>query len=451
MKKLCCLNSLISSTVKTFVGFGFLALVGLSANAIAATYYVNGSSPTANDANPGTSAQPWRTIGKAASAMVAGDTTLVAAGTYSGGIASTRAGSSGARIVFQASGVVNTGDWTIAHDYVTVSGFTLNGSDIVIKNANQCEVLNNKINRGAIAWSTLAASNGCLVKGNHLYGALSPGGDWPQINIFGNGHVIEGNEIGPSSDIDAFRIFGTNHIVRGNYVHDLTYSPGSAAHMDIFQTFGDNGWISNNIVIENNRFINSQGQLFNTSQDNVSGINNYVVRNNVFANISQNANVGLPNFYFYNNTLYNTGIIYQVTGGPGKPFNGSNLVVKNNIFVGVAGCGNRDFDNVYNNPSRLSTSRSNNYYANCAGQAMTNFVSEPGGINGGAVNFTNPSALDFSINSPSVAIGAGVALLGFNNDILGVARSAGGAWDIGAFQFGGMSAGLQPPSNLLVR
>jgi hypothetical protein len=419
----------------------------VSANAIAATYYVDTNNAKANDSNLGTAALPWKSISKAASTMVGGDTAVISAGAY-GSVTTVRSGSAGNRIVFMAYGVVNTGSWTISNDYITVKGFRLARAEVTIKNANNCEVLNNEIIAGSISWSTLANSDSCLVMGNNLHGATSPSGDWPQINIFGTNHVIEGNEIGPSSDIDAFRIFGSNHVIRNNYVHDITYSPGSLAHMDMFQTFGDNGWVSNNIVIENNRFINSQGQLFNTSQDNISGIHDYIVRNNVFANISQNANVGLPNFYFYNNTVYNTGIIYQVTGGPGKPFNGSNLVVKNNILVGLAGCSNKDFDNVFNNPSGLPMTRSNNFYANCAGQAMTNYTSESGGINGGAVNFVNPGAYDLSINSPSTAIKGGAILPGFSYDILGKTRPTGAAWDLGAYQFLGTALTLQAPTNL---
>lgn len=431
--------------------FAMAGIVGT--NALATTYYVDGSNTKASDTNAGTSALPWKTIAKAASTMVGGDTAIVVAGTYSAA-STAKSGSAGNRIVFRASGVVNvTGGWTIAHDYVTVQGFRLDNAQITIKNANYCEVLDNNITMGSISWSTLAASSNCLVKGNHLYNAKSPEGDWPQINIFGTSHVIEGNEIGPSSDIDAFRIFGSKHILRNNYVHDLTYSTGSKAHMDMFQTFGDNGWVSYDIVIEKNRFINSQGQLFNTSQDAVADIRDYTVRNNVFANISQNANVGLPNFYFYNNTVYNTGIIYQVTGGPGKPFNGTNLVVRNNILVGLAGCANKDFDNVFNNPSGLKLTRTNNFYANCAGQAMTYYTSEPGGINGGAINFVNPGAQDFSINSPSAAIKVGAVLPGFLNDILHTenVRPASSAWDLGAYQFMGMAMTLQAPTNLVVR
>ncbi len=428
----------------------FALAAAFTGGAQAAFYYVDGSSAAASDANPGTAAQPWKTITKAAATMVGGDTAVIAAGSY-GAVSTVRAGSVGQRIVFMAAGVVNTGDWTIAHDDVTVQGFRLSHASITIRNANRCEVLDNEIVAGAIAWSTLAASDGCLVRGNHLHGAASPEGDWPQINIFGTRHVIEANEIGPSSDIDAFRIFGSDHVLRGNYVHDLTYSPNSSAHMDMFQTFGDNGWVSHDILIERNRFINSQGQLFNTSQDGVAGIHDYTVRNNVFANISQNANVGLPNFYFYNNTLYNTGLIYQVTGGPGRPFNGSNLVVKNNLMIGVNSCENRDFDNVFNNPSGLPMTRAYNFYADCTGRALVNYTSEAGGGNGGAVNLVNATAQDFSIASPSVAIQTGTPL-DFGDDLRGAARPANRPWDKGAYQFTGTApAALQAPTNLVVR
>ena len=51
----------------------------VNSNAVAATYYV---SPSGSDSNPGSSAQPWRTVQKAANAAAAGDTVMVRAGTY---------------------------------------------------------------------------------------------------------------------------------------------------------------------------------------------------------------------------------------------------------------------------------------------------------------------------------------------------------------------------------
>lgn len=59
-----------------------------------ATYYV---ATSGLDTNPGTFAQPWKTIGKAASVMVAGDTTYIRGGTYNvtSSITPTSSGSAG--------------------------------------------------------------------------------------------------------------------------------------------------------------------------------------------------------------------------------------------------------------------------------------------------------------------------------------------------------------------
>ena len=43
------------------------------------TFYV---SPGGNDANPGSPSAPWRTIGKSASTLVAGETAIVMDGIY---------------------------------------------------------------------------------------------------------------------------------------------------------------------------------------------------------------------------------------------------------------------------------------------------------------------------------------------------------------------------------
>ena len=50
-----------------------------SAIAHAATYYV---ATTGSDSNPGTEAQPWRTVQHAADTMVAGDTVYIRGGIY---------------------------------------------------------------------------------------------------------------------------------------------------------------------------------------------------------------------------------------------------------------------------------------------------------------------------------------------------------------------------------
>src|SRR5262245_38547404 len=66
--------------------------------AAAATYHV---SPAGNDANSGQSGSPWKTLGKAASVASAGDTVLLAGGTYREAVAFSRSGTAAAPISFQ--------------------------------------------------------------------------------------------------------------------------------------------------------------------------------------------------------------------------------------------------------------------------------------------------------------------------------------------------------------
>ncbi len=75
-----------------------LAIAGLHA-ARATTFYV---AAAGNDTNPGTLARPWRTVGKAAAAMVAGDSVLIRAGIYYESVNPARSGTSSDPITYAA-------------------------------------------------------------------------------------------------------------------------------------------------------------------------------------------------------------------------------------------------------------------------------------------------------------------------------------------------------------
>ncbi len=87
-----------------------LTLSGLSAllpsTAWPATYYVDGSDAAASDGNPGTPVQPFKTIGKAASLVNAGDTVFVKAGVYRETVVLSRSGTSTTALT--RSGLVTT-------------------------------------------------------------------------------------------------------------------------------------------------------------------------------------------------------------------------------------------------------------------------------------------------------------------------------------------------------
>lgn len=78
-----------------------LALCGVGN---AAVYHVAAKAPGASDDNPGTEADPWKTIGKAAATVRAGDTVLLHEGRYAESVSIRAQGTAQAPITFSAFG-----------------------------------------------------------------------------------------------------------------------------------------------------------------------------------------------------------------------------------------------------------------------------------------------------------------------------------------------------------
>jgi hypothetical protein len=226
--------------------------------------------------------------------------------------------------------------------------------------------------------------------------------------------------------------------------------------MDIFQVFGDNGTeISYNIIFENNLIMNSTGQMFMTSValDGTGGnrLHDWDVRNNVWVNIAMQGNVGIPNFRFYNNTLYNADYVNgfalylypEVWGDP----NGAQIM--NNIFIDAGGVNNTSITGAYYIVKGTNITKDYNYVARgpSKGYATLTGFTEAHGINGGDPKFVNLPTNDFHLQQNSPAINKGTTLTGFNYDANGISRPQGAAWDIGAFEYTGGST-LAPPTNL---
>lgn len=112
----------------------FLALffsVLLAGNLEAATYYIDGSN--GNDSNPGTLTLPWKTINKANSTLVAGDTVYIRSGIYSSQqIIPSNSGTSGNYITYQnynGEGVTLSGHpvalYLYGNDYIKIDGLRM--------------------------------------------------------------------------------------------------------------------------------------------------------------------------------------------------------------------------------------------------------------------------------------------------------------------------------------
>ena len=435
-------------------------LMGISANALAATtYYVDRNNSQASDSNPGSQAQPWKTIGKAASAMVAGDTAIVVTGTYNEKVNTARSGNSGNRITFRGMpGARILTFLNVGHSYITIEGFEMTGANegyMMTWNGSFGELLNNKIHDTGASWGVIRGDgDNFTLRGNHYYSSSGPGDDLAIFIIGGDNSLAENNEIGPGKDVDAFRVWGTNNIIRGNYIHDLSLSSGSGSHQDVIQTFGLGGATSRNIVFEKNLINNTNGnglQMFMTESNGSANMRDWDIRNNVYIGVSGQANLGIPNIRFYNNTVYNSGagnnLIMYLYDASGKS-NFSGAQIKNNIFITPSGISS--YGKVLSVGSSGSNIQiSNNFISRIGTWGSVSGFNDPNGINGGNPQFANTSPNDFHLQSTSPAINRGTTLTGFNYDHDGVTRPQGSAWDIGAFEYGGSSTTtLLAPTNL---
>ena len=127
-----------------------------------AVYYV---SPIGSDANPGTQAQPWKTIQFAVDSVLPGDVILVEDGVYEGPVIMTRSGEPDAYITLKSinawgakievfDGYGDQDGIKAAANYLTIDGFELydpspqeghHGNGITVYNNHHVNILNNKI------------------------------------------------------------------------------------------------------------------------------------------------------------------------------------------------------------------------------------------------------------------------------------------------------------------
>ncbi len=416
------------------------------------TYYV---SPTGNDSNPGTEASPWKTIQKAASTIMPGDTAIVNAGNYAEHVSSARNGTASARITFRASGTVVIRTFNIGHSYITVDGFEITAGNMNTVKGSANQLLNNKIHDTGPNWGVVDISgSGHLIKGNSYSAATGPGDDKTVFIVAGTNHILENNDIGPAKDIDAFRPWGSGHIIRGNHIHDIVLSSGSSSHMDVIQTFGVNGGEAYNIIFEKNLITNFNGQMMMTENNNDPDFHDWDIRNNIYVNADMQMNIGIPNLRFYNNTFYNVGslnnLVMYMYNSPGKG-NYTGTQIKNNIFISSSGISS--YGQVISGGSSFPNVQvSNNFISRINTWGTLSGFNDSTGVNGGNPEFVNAAAGDFNLLSGSPAINRGANLTGFNNDYANATRPQGSAWDIGAFEFGSTAppSGITPPLSVSI-
>ena len=175
----------------TFVFFSIL-LISISISSAATIGTDRYVSIHGNDNNPGTEAQPWRTIQKAADTAVAGDTVYVKNGIYNEQVWIKNSGSPDNWITFTSypgdtvtvdGNGKSVGEWQgliniIGKDYIKISGFS-------IVNSQWAGILVSK------DYSINERSSYITIEGNHIYKAYSSG----IVMQHGDNYVVDSNGI----------------------------------------------------------------------------------------------------------------------------------------------------------------------------------------------------------------------------------------------------------------
>ena len=445
-----------------------------AANANGVTYYV---AKTGSDSNPGTLAQPWLTIQKAANTVAAGDTVIVTAGIYAERVMVSSSGASGSPIVFQAQGVVEVGGFVLTGDYLQVKAFTVrvftctntnyginvSGDYFVVEDNRVIEMVDGGLR-------TAPASSGGVIRNNYFYHNITTA-----IELHGANHLVEGNEIKrpiethptcatPANDANGVWFFGSGHVLRNNTIHEVWYGQYIVhGHLDCFQTFG--GWESGdparntNILIENNfcdaysyQGPDESGSGF-TVEDVSSSDGTYehgvIFRNNVVISVGcVGAQENTAYLSVVNNTCINGPQYRSLYAGlefwPGTTYDNHHYNIQNNIFYDYS-------DPIYVNTQVLNggtvtTSRNLAYMTNGGAPVSTAFTcGQDNNVCADPlfVDTANLIAGDYHLSAGSPAIDAGEHLGALvTADVEGVTRPQAGGYDIGAYE---VMSGQQTP------
>jgi len=354
----------------------------------AGEFYVDQNHPDASDQNPGSVAEPWRTIARANRTLVAGDTVYIKAGTYRDDtIAPVHSGTSeDGRITYRSYGddtvvISNAVNQAVglrldAASYITVHGITFSQQHrfLLIGNGSSnntvayCNFDDARLTDGAVATWAGSAIRGssqhnwihhCRFSRYGYYnaddigcvldiGSESDRADETRYNLiedsvfFHGGHHVVG-------------VYGKYNVIRFNYFHNEPWSMGTAAsdrgavlygNRNLsFSGYSENGGRN---LFEGNRVGYSSDPSDNNGASGVAlnSSGNIVRHNAFFHNNSAGVSMSVTRSYLqsvrhnrvYHNTFFNNGHnpgnpTDHMSSGIGFGIYSGALVVEDNAFV----------------------------------------------------------------------------------------------------------------------
>ncbi|MBS3166413.1 DUF1565 domain-containing protein [Candidatus Woesearchaeota archaeon] len=304
------------------------------------TYYV---SLSGDDNNPGTLAQPWKTIGKANQMLQAGDTVLIHAGTYNEHIRPINSGTNNTnRITYRpfgngnvtltsngigtrtASGALALGNLK----YVTVNGNApgdpqnvrslivkqlstssygnMCGSEgVIVENTEMLPPLTQAANRGfslCLSWWTdinISETKYNILRDNHIVGVSAPvwlsipptdyTEDLIDLSLGAHHNIVEGNniEVATHSTLRSVDPTLNANIFRNNLVYNPEHGAINLYGAGRLLSEGSEYLIENNFLISSAKTISPNGTAGNALQLSSSGV---IVRYNVLSESGEAVN-----------------------------------------------------------------------------------------------------------------------------------------------------------------
>ncbi|HWP41653.1 MAG TPA: right-handed parallel beta-helix repeat-containing protein, partial [Blastocatellia bacterium] len=422
----------------------------IRAEASANTYYV---ATTGSDNNPGTQAEPWRTLQHAVDAIMPGDTILVESGTYLGcriersgqpdSVCTLKAAPS-ATVVINAPGPDNRHDSNIEVENFdgTVSYWIIDGFEVADAPRYGIDLRD----------TDHITVQSCFVHDSVVTGIFL---------AFSYHPLIQHNESAANGEHGIYQSNSGDHpIIRGNILHH-NFRAGLHMNGDRNFTPGD-GIISFALVEKNIVYENGTG---GGSGINCDGVNDSIIRNNLLYNnhasgislYAVDGSEGSSRNEVYNNTILMASdgrwCINIAASTEGQP-NPVGNKIKNNILytphsfrgsISTYSNSTAGFESDYNVVvNRFSTTGGSSNMSLAEWQALGydahSFIATPAEL------FVSPAGGDYHLKTGSPAIDAGAMLAGVTDDLDSLLRPQGSAYDIGCFERAQCAASLSAAS-----
>jgi hypothetical protein len=428
-------------------------------------YYVakNGS-----NSNPGTEAQPWLTIQKAASTLTAGDTVYVKAGTYREQVKPGNSGTAGNVITFTAypgdtviidgTGISSGSDGhglveITGKSYITIDGFEVQNEDtaggivgngecryITVQNCTVHDIAHSGI-FFLYSWNyTPGKMSHIIIDNCETYDTNLLPGDEAIAFIAVENFEVKNCIVRDTGSIAIDMKQGT----RNGSVHNCeVYNAGSGIYIDARDGVADGISIYNNLCHD----IGGSAGIIIESEEIGAGITNLMVYNNIVYDCNDGIYFGSygaqpeeVSFAVFNNTLYNNDLGIALLQTYDRYTSG---VIRNNIIAGTSGQSLLTYS-AYNDTTKTDPGGrviiDHNLFYNPGG------YSTKYGTNSIKANplLVNPTS-NFSIPAGSPAVDAGSSEDAPSFDYANAPRPQGAAYDIGAYEYQSGASSNQAP------